>query len=202
MEAVAGHRQRCHSAGSTPQLETCPAEPSGQAHATTRSRRVEISISFPHHSEQDFSFMFLNSFISPPTLKTERPPGIRSHVHQHEALTGSLLLFDLALRERCSEAVQGKDKHVLPFKLRVDPHLPKASAEDPAKQTLTSRLAPKGSCPQGARRSQVPVQNGAVNTQLSWQEHRHRDTRLPLDLSLSTFPTVTPQGVLSLSSHH
>jgi len=30
VEAAAGHRQRCHSAGSTPQLETRPAEPSGQ----------------------------------------------------------------------------------------------------------------------------------------------------------------------------
>lgn len=143
-----------------------PSRAKWAAHAATRSRGVEISISFPPHSEQAFSFTFLNTFVSPPALKTERPPGIRSHVYQREALTGSLLLLEhlshLSLKER-SEMVQGKDKPFPSPKLRVDPHSTKTSAEDPVKQTLTSRLAPKGSCPQRAQNSQVPVQNGAVN---------------------------------------
>lgn len=94
-EAAAGHRQCCHSAGST--APNPPGRAKWAAHATTRLQGTQISIRCPHHSPEQvfFSFKFLNTFISPPALKAKRPPRIRSHVYQHRELTGSLCYLNI-----------------------------------------------------------------------------------------------------------
>lgn len=53
-EAAAGHRQRCHSAGST--APNLPSRAKRAAHATTRSQGAQISVSCPCHSSEQVFF--------------------------------------------------------------------------------------------------------------------------------------------------
>lgn len=105
------------------------------------SHRAVSSRSFPHHREQVCSFMVLSVFT-----EDRKPSWDVISVYQREEPSGSVLLLEhLSPKER-SELVQGKAKPFALFTLRVDAIWPKDSAEDPAKQTPTPRLAPKGSC--------------------------------------------------------
>lgn len=127
-----------------------PSRAERAAHATTGSPRVEISISFSHHSAQQVSsFRFFSILISHSAQEAGRPPRICSCLSMQKADRE-----DFAIRTSSPQGkirgVQGKDKLFLLFKPKMDPLCPKTTAEDPVKQTLTSQSAPKWCCPRSA----------------------------------------------------
>lgn len=123
-----------------------PSRAERAAHATTGSPRVEISISFSHHSaEQVSSSRFFSPLISHSAQEAGRPPQDLLSCLSMQRADREPFAVRTSFPQSKIGVSKAKTKLFLLVKPKMDPLCPKITAEDPVNQTLTSQFDPKWS---------------------------------------------------------